>query len=104
MGDVSTSDRTKCRISYERFDEALRTLGVRNPNSVTARYPLEDIEAAYEAHLDVLTLERSYTEQGDAEAQLAICEKYKLFSEAYEDIREFIEFQKGQHAKHYDFE
>ena len=94
MGDVSTSDRERCPISYERFDEALRTLGVRNPNSVTARYPLEDIEAAYEAHLDVLTLERSYTEPDDDEAQMNICEKYKLFSDAYEDIRQFIEFQK----------
>lgn len=47
-----------CRVSYTRFDKALRILGVRCPNYVTARYQLDDIEAAYEAHLDVLTLER----------------------------------------------
>jgi hypothetical protein len=55
-----------CRVSYQRFDKALRILGIRCPNYVTARYQLEDIEAAYEGHLDVLTLERTSTEtQGD---------------------------------------
>lgn len=60
MTDFSSGAATlpHCRVTYTRFDKSLRILGVRCPNYVTARYQLEDIEAAYEAHLDVLTLER----------------------------------------------
>ncbi len=61
MTEISNGSMTylpHCRVPYTRFDKALRILGVRCPNYVTARYQLEDIEAAYEAHLDILTLER----------------------------------------------
>jgi hypothetical protein len=53
---------------------------------------LEDIEAAYESHLDVLKLEREHTLSGDDEAQIRIVERYKLLHEAYEDVREYLEF------------
>ena len=68
MSEIFTSTKsTKCKVSDERFEQALRILGIRNPNKITYRYSLEDIEAAYDGHLDVLTLERSYTESGDSE-------------------------------------
>ena len=84
---------SKCGVTYERFEESLRTLGVRNPNFITSQYTLEDIEAAYESHLDVLKLEREHTPSCDDEAQIRIVERYKLLHEAYEDVREYLEFR-----------
>lgn len=66
----TTANIKRCRVTPERFDKALRILGVRNPNVINARYQLHDIEAAYESHLDVLTMERQYCEVGDSEKQL----------------------------------
>jgi hypothetical protein len=75
----------------------MKILGVRNPTCITALYHLEDIEAAYEAHLDVLTLEREYTEPHDQEeAELRIVVKYKQFSDAFEDIKEYLEFYRNK--------
>jgi hypothetical protein len=48
----------KCRISSDRFHQALKVLGIRSPNRITLKYHLEDIELAYEGHLDALNLER----------------------------------------------
>ena len=70
----------------------MRTLGVRNPNLINAKYVLEDVEAAYESHLDVLKLERDHAEPGNDEAQLVIVQRYQLLHEAYEDVREYLEF------------
>lgn len=33
-----------------------------------------------------------------------IVNKYKQFSDAYEDIREYLEYYKFKQAKNYDFE
>ena len=90
---IPSSSMSKCGVTYERFELSLRTLGVRNPNFITSQYALEDIEAAYETHLDVLKLEREHTPSGDDEAQIRIVERYKLLHEAYEDVREYLEYQ-----------
>jgi hypothetical protein len=66
---------------------------VRNNNNFSFRYSLEEIETVYESHLDVIKLERSYTEVGDHEKHLEMVERYKKLSDAYEDIREYLEFQ-----------
>ena len=90
---IPNSSTSKCGVTYERFEQSLRTLGVRNPNFITSHFALEDVEAAYESHLDVLKLEREHTSSGDDESQIRIVERYKLLHEAYEDVREYIEFQ-----------
>ena len=73
MGEVKTKvDRALCRITDERFEEAMKILGVRNPTCITALYHLEDIEAAYEAHLDVFTMEREEVDPSDEENLMLI--------------------------------
>lgn len=105
MGVMSKGvNRTLCRITDDRFEEAMQILGIRNPTCITALYHLEDIEAAYEAHLDVLTMDRTHTDREDAEAHLRIVEKYKEFSDAYEDIREYLEFYRNKQVKNYEFD
>jgi hypothetical protein len=90
---VPSSSMSKCGVTYERFELSLRTLGVNNPNFITSQYSLEDIEAAYESHLDVLKLERDHTPSDDDETQIRIVVRYKILHEAYEDVREYLEFQ-----------
>ena len=84
---IPSSSLAKCSVTYERFELSLRTLGVRNPNFITSQYSLEEIEAAYESHLDILKLEREQTPSGDDEAHIRIVERYKLLHEAFEDVR-----------------
>ena len=62
-------------------------MGVRS----TAVPLMEHVEAAYEGHLDVMTMEREYCE--GPEAQLALVERYREMSDAYEDVREYLDYR-----------
>jgi len=72
MGEMATAqvDTTRkklqrCSITDDRFIAALKTLGIRSPNRITLKYHLEDVELAYEGHLDALTIERDALQKED---------------------------------------
>lgn len=93
---------------------ALKTLGIRSPNRITLKYHLDDVELAYEGHLDALASEReavlsedpgsSAVKAQDIEDSLMdLVERMRLLSEAYEDVREYLDFEERRGRNEFDY-
>ena len=112
--DSTRKKLQRCRISDERFMAALKTLGIRSPNRITLKYHLEDVELAYEGHLDALSTEREaiLNEDPDSsavktqdieDALMDLVERMRLLSEAYEDVREYLDFEQRRGRNEFDY-
>ena len=112
--DSTRKKLERCRISDERFMKALKILGIKSPNRITLKYHLEDVELAYEGHLDALSAEREALMQKDPgnsavkaqdieDSLMELVERMKTLSEAYEDVREYLDFEARRGLNEFDY-